>query len=102
MWYRNPKLSAREALDWGLINHVVPDAELGDFTRKIALEIADRGAFALASIKGAFNARHGGVSGLSRMAHDLLLRGYLETEEHDELAKAFAERRAPDATRFGH
>lgn len=101
MWYRNPKLTAKEALEWGLINHVVPDAELHAFTRKIALEIADRGAFALASIKAAFNARHGGVSGLSRMAHDLLLRPYLETEEHDELAKSFAERRSPDASRFG-
>ncbi|WP_382163034.1 enoyl-CoA hydratase-related protein [Hydrogenophaga sp. ANAO-22] len=102
MWYRNPKLSAKEALEWGLINHVVPDAELGAFTTKIALEIANRGAFALASIKAAFNARHGGVSGLSRMAHDLLLRGYLDSGEHDELAKAFAERREPDASRFGH
>ena len=101
MWYRNPKLSAREALEWGLVNHVVPDAELAAFTRKIALEIADRGSLALASIKGAFNARHGGVSGLSRLAHDLLLRGYLETEEHTELAAAFAERRAPDAWKFG-
>jgi naphthoate synthase len=102
MWYRNPKLSAREALDWGLINHVVPDAELAQATRTLALEIADRGAFALASIKGAFNARHGGVSGLARMAHDLLLRGYLETEEHAALADAFASRQSPDATRFGH
>jgi naphthoate synthase len=102
MWYRNPKLSAREALDWGLINHVVPDAELHDATRKLALEIADRGAFALASVKAAFNARHGGVTGLSRMAHDLLLRGYLETEESAELAAAFAERRQPDSSRFGH
>ncbi len=51
MWYRNPKLTAREALEWGLINQVVPDAELEEFTRKIALEIAERGAFALASIK---------------------------------------------------
>jgi naphthoate synthase len=102
MWYRNPKLTAREALEWGLLNHVVPDAELREFTRKIAMEIADRGAFALAAIKSAFNARHGGVSGLSRMAHDLLLRGYLETEEHKELASAFAERRSPDGSRFGH
>jgi len=101
MWYRNPKLTAREALEWGLINHVVPDAELKDFTRKIALEIADRGSFALASIKGAFLARHGGVAGLSRVSHDLLLRGYLETEEHHELAAAFAERRAPDSSKFG-
>jgi naphthoate synthase len=100
MWYRNPKLSAREALEW--VNHVVPDAELQSFTRKIALEIADRGAFALASIKASFNARHGGVSGLSRMAHDLLLRGYLDTKEHEELAASFAERRAPDSDKFGH
>jgi naphthoate synthase len=102
MWYRNPKLTAREAEDWGLINHVVPDAELEDFTRKIALEIADRGAFAVASIKASFNARHGGVSGLSRMAHDLLLRGYLESDEHHELADSFAEKRRPDSSKFGH
>jgi len=102
MWYRNPKISAREALDWGLVNQVVPDAVLAEATRKMALEIADRGAFALASIKAAFNARHGGVGGLSRMAHDLLLRGYLDTDEHHELAEAFAKRRSPDAEKFGH
>lgn len=101
MWYRNPKLSAREAQEWGLINQVVPDADFADATRKMALEIADRGSFALASVKAAFNARHGGVGGLSRMAHDLLLRGYLETEEHTELAVAFAERRSPDPKHFG-
>lgn len=102
MWFRNPKLTAREAQEWGLINQVVPDAQLQEATRKMALEIADRGPFALAAIKGAFNARHGGVAGLSRVTHDLLLRGYLQTEEHDELTKAFAERRSPDASRFGH
>ena len=101
IWYRNPKMSAQEALSIGLINKVVPDAMLKEETRKMALEIADRGSFALASIKAAFNARHGGVSGLSRMAHDLLLRGYLDTDEHAELASAFAERRSPDATKFG-
>ena len=63
MWYRNPKLTAKQALDWGLINHVVPDAELQDATRGLALEVAERGAFALASVKAAFNARHGGVGG---------------------------------------
>ncbi len=101
MWYSNPKITPQQAVDMGLINRVVPAAELRAATRTWALEIADRGAFALASIKAAFNARHGGVSGLSRMAHDLLLRGYLETEEHDELAASFAERRKPDSSRFG-
>lgn len=102
MWYRNPKISPEEALQLGLINKVVPAAELQQTARDWALEIADRGAFALASIKGAFNARHGGVSGLSRMAHDLLLRSYLDSDEHHELAESFAQKRKPDASRFGH
>ncbi len=102
MWYSNPKLTAKQAQEWGLINRVVADSELQEATRAFALEIADRGAFALASIKGAFNARHGGVSGLSRMAHDLLLRGYLDTKEHDEVAASFGERRKPDPSAFGH
>ena len=102
MWYANPKLSAAEALSLGLINRVVPDDELKDATRAWALEIADRGAVALASVKAAFNARHGGVSGLSRMAHDLLLRQYLDTEESKEMNKSFAEKRQPDSDKFGH
>lgn len=101
MWFRNPKLTAAQALDWGLVNKVVPDDKLHEETLAMALEIADRGPFALASIKGAFTARHGGVSGLARMAHDLLLRGYLDTEESKELSKAFAERRKPDSSKFG-
>ena len=102
IWYRNPKISAAEALDMGLINKVVPDASFAGAVRAYALEVAERGSFALASIKSAFNARHGGVGGLSRMAHDLLLRGYLNTEEHKELSAAMAEKRKPDPTRFGH
>ena len=102
LWFRNPKLNAHEALDIGLINQVVPDTELREKTRELALEIAERGAFALASIKAAFNARHGGVAGLGRMAHDLLLRTYLETEESKELGQAFRERRKPDPETFGH
>lgn len=102
IWFRNPRLSAREALEIGLINKVVPDDQLRQATREMALEIAERGAFALASIKASFNARHGGVAGLSRMAHDLLLRTYLETEESQELRAAFAEKRKPDADKFGH
>jgi naphthoate synthase len=101
IWFRNPKISAQEALAMGLINKVVPDAELKAATRAFALEISERGPFALASIKAAFNARHGGVAGLSRMAHDLLLRGYLESDESKELSKAFAGKRKPDPSKFG-
>ena len=102
MWMLNPKISAAEALAMGLINRVVPDDALAEETRKMALEVAERGAFALAAIKAAFNARHGGVSGLARLAHDLLLRQYLDSEESSELSAAFAERRTPDPSRFGH
>jgi len=102
LWMLNPKLTAREALEIGLINRVVADDVLRDETRKMALELSERGPIALASIKAAFNARHGGVGGLARMAHDLLLRGYLETGESHELAEAFRARRKPDPDKFGH
>ena len=102
MWYCNTKLSAAEALDIGLINRIAPDDRLAEETLAFALEVAERGAFALASIKAAFNARHGGVGGLARMAHDLLLRDYLDSAESKELGSAFRERRPPDPDKFGH
>src|SRR5205085_2496849 len=88
IWFRNPRLSAREALELGMINQIVPDDQLKQATRDMALEIAERGAFALAAIKTAFSARHGGVGGLARLAHDLLLRQYLDSEESHELGAA--------------
>jgi naphthoate synthase len=101
LWFRNSKITAREALEMGLINQVVPDDKLAEATHALASEIAERGSFALAAVKAAFNARHGGVSGLARMAHDLLLRAYLETEESHELSDAFTEKRKPDYDKFG-
>lgn len=102
MWYGNPRLPAAEAERIGLINRVVPDDKLAEETRTWALEIAERGTFALAAIKGAFNARHGGVGGLSRVTHDLLLRAYLDSDESKELRAAFGDRRKPDPSSFGH
>jgi naphthoate synthase len=101
IWFRNPKITAQHAMEIGLINMVVPDEQLQAETRKLALEVADRGPFALAAVKGAFNARHGGVSGLSRVTHDLLLRSYLESEESHELSASFAEKRKPNPEKFG-
>jgi naphthoate synthase len=102
LWFLNPKIPAREALAMGLINRVAPDERLREETQTLALEVAERGAFALASVKAAFHARHGGVAGLARMAHDLLLRQYLESDESKELGAAFGERRTPDPDKFGH
>ncbi len=101
IWYTNQKISAHEAKEIGLINRVVPDEELQAKTREYALEVADRGAMALASIKGAFNARHGGVGGLSRVTHDILLRQYLDSSESKEMSASFKERRQPDHSTFG-
>jgi naphthoate synthase len=101
MWYLNPKLTAREAEAIGLINRVVPDNKLKEETRKLALELCERGAFALASVKAAFNARHGGVGGLARLSHDLLLRAYLASDESHELGASMSEKRKPDQTKFG-
>lgn len=102
IWMSNPKMTAAEAKEMGLINRVVPDDQLVAATRDWALEIADRGPFALAAIKGAFLARHGGVAGLSRITHDLLLSGYLKSAESKEMSAAFNERRRPDPETFGH
>ncbi|MEI7427067.1 MAG: enoyl-CoA hydratase-related protein [Betaproteobacteria bacterium] len=102
MWFLNDRLNAQQALDFGLINRVVPDHLLKEETMKMALTIASRGPFALASIKGAFQARHGGVSGLSRITHDLLLRPYLNTDESTELRESFAKRQDPNPDTFGH
>jgi naphthoate synthase len=102
MWMLNPKLTAREALAIGLINRVVPDDRLEAETRAMAEEVAQRGAFALAAIKAAFQARHGGAGGLGRVSHDLLLNLYLDTEESKELGVAMREKRQPDPDKFGH
>lgn len=92
MWFLNEKLSARQALEWGLVNRVVPDDKLAEETDRMATELASRGPIALAAIKASFAARSSGVAGFSRVAHDLLLRHYLETEESQELRESFSKR----------
>jgi naphthoate synthase len=101
IWFLNEKLTAREALDLGLINKVVPDDQLVKATMDMADALASRGSYALAAIKAAFNARHQGVLGLARLTHDLMLPPYYASEEAKELSDAFAQRRRPNPERFG-
>ncbi len=68
----------------------------------MALDVSERGPYALAAIKHAFLARHGGVAGLSRVTHDLLLRPFLDSKESKELGASFREKRKPDSSTFGH
>jgi len=101
IWMMNEKLTAREALALGLVNKVVPDAELWTATMEMANHIAARGAYALAAVKHAFVARHGGVAGLSRLTHDMMLPVYYKSEESKELARSFAEKHPPNPKAFG-
>ena len=90
IWFLNDKLSAEQALAWGLVNRVVPDDRLREETTALAVALAERGAQALAAVKASFTARTSGVSGFSRLAHDLLLRYYVESPEASELLDRFS------------
>lgn len=100
LWYLNRKYDAQQALAMGLVNEVVPAAELRQRSLEVAAELTSRGPLALSALKSAFSGRHNGVSGQARMAHDQMLTLYLATQESHELGAAFAERRAVDPERF--
>ncbi|WP_067670885.1 enoyl-CoA hydratase-related protein [Nocardia miyunensis] len=100
MWYLNRKYTAAEALARGLVNEVVEPDQLRDRALEVAREIATRSPQALGALKAAFSARHNGVSGQARMAHDQQLSLYLTTREAHEVSAAFNERRAPDEKKF--
>lgn len=100
IWMLNRKYSAAEALEMGLINEVVEPEALRGRVVEICEELAKRGPQALAALKAAFHARHGGVAGLSRVATDLLVHQYYGSEESKELGRAFADKSDPDKSKF--
>lgn len=101
MWYLNKKYSATEALEMGLVNEVC-DEGTSALARalEIAAELRRRGPFAIASLKTAFSARHTGVVGQARLAHDMLLTAYRGGQESNEMSASFEERRDPDREKF--
>jgi naphthoate synthase len=100
MWYLNRKYTAEQALAIGLINEVVPKAELASRAQEVARELLERSPIAIAALKGAFSARHTGVVGQARLAHDQMLSLYQLTGEAHEVSSAFADRRTPDESHF--
>jgi naphthoate synthase len=100
MWYLNRKYSAAQAEAIGLVNEVVEPDQLATRAAEIAREITTRSPLAIGGLKGAFSARHNGVSGQARMAHDQQLTLYLQTREAHEVSDAFGERRTPKAESF--
>ena len=66
LWFTNPRLTAREALGIGLINKVVPDDKLEEETRKMALEVAERGGGLWIAGDGEAGVGDGQLSGLRK------------------------------------
>ena len=100
MWYLNRKYSAAQALEMGLVNEVVDSDSLLDRAAKVARELSSKSPLAIGALKGAFSARHNGVSGQARMAHDQQLSLYLQTREAHEVSTAFTQRREPATDSF--
>ncbi|WP_106815077.1 enoyl-CoA hydratase-related protein [Microbacterium timonense] len=100
LWYLNRKYTAADALAMGLVNEVVQPGALLDRAVEIGTEIASRSPIAIGALKTAFSARHNGVAGQSRLAHDQYLTLYLTTQEAHEMSAAFDERRDPDPEKF--
>ena len=84
----------------GLVNVVVPPDELEAEVDRWCQQLIRRGPQALYAIKSSFTARHSGVAGFSRVAHDLLLSYFLDSSEAQELLRAFNEKRDPDEDNF--
>ncbi|MFN3006916.1 enoyl-CoA hydratase-related protein [Mycolicibacterium wolinskyi] len=100
MWYLNNKYTAAQAEAMGLVNEVVEPGELATRATEVAREISTRSPLAIGALKGAFSARHNGVSGQARMAHDQQLTLYLQTQEAHEVSASFGERRQPKTESF--
>jgi naphthoate synthase len=100
MWMLGRKYTAQEALAMGLVNAVVPAEELENEVERWCRQLSKRAPQALYAIKASFTARHGGVAGFSRVAHDLLLSYYLDSKEAKEMFQAFNEKRDPNDGNF--
>jgi naphthoate synthase len=99
IWYLCRRYDAREALEMGLVNTVVPLARLEQESVAWAREILEKSPTALRFLKAAFNADTDGLAGLQQLAGDATLLYYL-TEEAQEGKKAFLEKRKPDFGKY--
>ena len=99
IWYLCRQYSATEALEMGLVNAVVPLAELEPVTIDWARELLAKSPLALRMLKGALNAVTDGAAGMQQFAGDATLLFYM-SEEAQEGRDAFKQKRAPDFSRF--
>lgn len=99
MWFLCRQYDAQTALQWGLVNAVVPLERLEEETVKWCREILALSPTALRLLKAAFNADCDGQAGLQQLAGDATLLFYL-TEEAKEGKQAFLEKRPPNFKKF--
>lgn len=99
IWYLCRQYDAAQALDMGLVNTVVPLAELETETVKWAREILQHSPLALRCLKSALNADCDGQMGLLDLAGNATLLYYM-SEEAKEGKQAFIEKRKPDFGKF--
>lgn len=99
IWYLCRQYDAATALDWGLVNAVVPLERLEEETVAWARELLEKSPLALRMLKGALNAVTDGAAGMQQFAGDATLLYYM-SEEAQEGRDAFKEKRAPDFGKF--
>jgi len=99
IWFLCRQYGAQEAEDMGLVNAVVPVAELQETGVAWAREILQHSPLAIRLIKRSMNADCDGQIGLQELAGDATMLFYMN-EEAQEGRDAFNEKRKPDFSRF--
>jgi dihydroxynaphthoic acid synthetase len=99
MWFWCRQYDAEQALAMGLVNAVVPAADLLETAKEWAMEVAEKSPTALRFLKQSFNADTDHLAGLSNLAMSALDL-FTASPEGLEGAAAFTERRRPDFGRF--
>lgn len=99
IWFLCDQYDAKEALDMGLVNKVVPLDQLEETTVEWCRKILEKSPIALRMLKSAFNAELDGQAGIQELAGNATLLYYL-SEEAKEGKNAFIEKRKPDFSKF--
>jgi len=99
IWFMTRQYDAQEALDMGLVNTVVPLAELEAETVSWCREMLMNSPMALRLLKASMNAADDGLAGIQQLAGDATLLFYL-SEEGQEGRDAYKEKRKPDFGKF--
>ena len=99
IWFLCREYDAKEALEMGLVNTVVPLAELEATTIQWCREMLQHSPTALRFLKMAMNADCDGQAGMMAFAGSATLM-YYTTDEGREGKEAYLEKREPDFTKF--